>query len=219
MKNQNLFVSLWSLRWSILAMAVLVVASNILVQFVIPDMFLTWGAFTYPIAFLVTDLTNRIYGAAQARKVVFGGLIVGIVCSFIGTQIQGEFGPLVTWRIALGSATAFFVAQMTDIFIFQTIQDRSYDREWKKAPLVSSLIGSVLDTAIFFFIAFSATSLSMLAVSDDGEWALEDVPLLGFGPVLPLWVSLAVADWAVKFGIALIALIPFRLITVSMRTS
>ena len=95
----------------ILAMATIVVASNILVQFLFGQ-WLTWGAFTYPFAFLVTDVMNRMYGSRAARRVIFVGFIVGVICSLIGTQIQGEFGPLVTLRIALGSGTAFLAAQI-----------------------------------------------------------------------------------------------------------
>ena len=90
----------------VLAMAAIVVASNILVQFLFGQ-WLTWGAFTYPLAFLVTDVMNRVYGPATARKVVFAGFVTGVICSLIGTQIQGEFGPLVTLRIAMGSGIAF----------------------------------------------------------------------------------------------------------------
>ena len=99
------------LIFGIIAMAAVVVASNILVQFLMGN-WLTWGAFTYPFAFLITDLTNRLYGANQARKVVFVGFCVGVLCSFIGTQIIGEFGPLVTLRIAIGSGFAFLIAQL-----------------------------------------------------------------------------------------------------------
>ena len=98
----------------IIAMAAIVVASNILVQFLILDGLLTWGAFTYPLAFLVTDVMNRVYGPQTARKVVFAGFVTGVFCSLIGTQIQGEFGPLVTLRIALGSGIAFLTAQLLD---------------------------------------------------------------------------------------------------------
>ena len=94
----------------VLAMAAVVVASNILVQFLFGN-WLTWGAFTYPIAFLVTDVTNRVYGAGPARKVVLAGFVVGVICSLIGTQIMGEFGPLVTLRIAIASGLAFLLAQ------------------------------------------------------------------------------------------------------------
>ena len=106
----------------VLAMAAVVVASNILVQFLLGD-WLTWGAFTYPVAFLVTDVMNRVYGAPMARKVVFAGFVVGLICSFIGTQIMGEFGPLVTLRIAIGSGTAFLVAQLVDVFVFNRLRD------------------------------------------------------------------------------------------------
>ena len=187
-----------------LAMAAIVVASNILVQHLFGQ-WLTWGAFTYPIAFLVTDLMNRLYGASEARKVVFVGFVVGIICSFIGTQIMGEFGPLVTLRIAIGSATAFLVAQLVDVFVF----DKMRGGEWWRAPLASTLVGSSLDTIIFFTIAFSA-ALTTLEPSNDVTWAGEMLPLLGLGPIAPLWVSLGVADWLVKLVLALIALIPFR---------
>jgi len=190
----------------IIAMATVVVVSNILVQ-ILFGQWLTWGAFTYPIAFLVTDVMNRVYGVATARKVVFAGFLTGVACSLIGTQIMGEFGPLVTWRIAIGSGLAFLTAQLLDISVF----DRLRDGSWWQAPLVSSLIGSAVDTAMFFTIAFSSV-LTFLEPANDVSWANEMLPMLGFGPMLPLWVSLAVADWGVKLAIALIALVPFRLI-------
>ncbi len=191
----------------ILAMAAIVVASNILVQFLYGD-WLTWGAFTYPLAFLVTDVMNRVYGAAAARRVVLVGFVVGLICSLIGTQIMGEFGPLVTVRIAIGSGIAFLVAQLIDVSVFAALKGGT----WWRAPLVSTLVGSTLDTAIFFSIAFSG-ALSFIHPATDVSWASEVLPLLGNGPMAPLWVSLAVADWAVKLSIALLALIPFRLIT------
>ena len=193
------------LIYGIIAMATVVVASNILVQFLLGD-WLTWGAFTYPFAFLITDLTNRMYGAKQARKVVFVGFCVGILCSFIGTQIIGEFGPLVTLRIAIGSGCAFLVAHLIDITIF----DRLRKNKWWKAPLISTIIGSSIDTALFFTISFSI-SLSYLEPSNDVSWANETLPVLGLGPILPLWISLGFADWLVKLSLALIALLPFRL--------
>ncbi|WP_299749832.1 queuosine precursor transporter [uncultured Boseongicola sp.] len=190
----------------ILAMAVIVVASNILVQFLFGQ-WLTWGAFTYPLAFLVTDVMNRVYGARDARRVVFAGFLVGVSCSMIGTQIVGEFGPLVSWRIAFGSGLAFLTAQMLDVAIF----DRLRGGNWWRAPLVSTLFGSALDTALFFTIAFSAM-LAFIEPGNDVSWAGEVLPLLGVGPAVPLWVSLAVADWGVKLALALIALLPFRAI-------
>ena len=198
--------------WGILAMATIVVASNILVQFLLGD-WLTWGAFTYPFAFLVTDVMNRAFGVKTARRVVFAGFVVGLICSFIGTQIVGEFGPLVTTRIAIGSGTAFLVAQLTDVLIF----DRLRGTQWWRAPLTSSLIGSALDTFLFFSIAFSG-ALSFIDASVDVSWATAPMPLLGFGPLLPLWASLAVADFGVKLVLALIALVPFRLIVARLRT-
>ncbi len=190
----------------ILAMAAIVVASNILVQFLFGQ-WLTWGAFTYPLAFLVTDIMNRVYGAATARRVVFAGFLVGVACSLIGTQIMGEFGPLVTLRIALGSGIAFLTAQLLDVAIF----DRLRQGKWWQAPVFSSIIGSSVDTALFFFIAFSGALSSVLP--GDVAWANEILPILGAGPDAPLWISLAIADWGVKLALALIALVPFRLIT------
>jgi uncharacterized integral membrane protein (TIGR00697 family) len=194
----------------ILAMAAIVVASNILVQFLFGQ-WLTWGAFTYPLAFLITDVMNRVYGAPVARKVVFVGFIVGLVCSLIGTQIIGEFGPLVTLRIAIGSGIAFLTAQLLDVAIF----DRLRSGAWWRAPLASTLIGSTIDTALFFTIAFSA-SLVWIEPANDVSWATEVLPLLGVGPMAPLWVSLAVADWMVKLSLALGALVPFRIIVLRM---
>lgn len=190
----------------ILAMAAIVVASNIGVQFLFGQ-WLTWGAFTYPLAFLVNDLMNRLYGPAAARKVVWAGFATGVVCSLIGTQIIGEFGPLVTLRIALGSGIAFLTAQLLDVAIFHRLREGA----WWRAPLASTLVGSTVDTALFFSIAFSA-ALIWMEPGNDVSWAGEILPLLGFGPLVPLWVSLAVADWGVKLMLALLALVPFRLI-------
>jgi uncharacterized integral membrane protein (TIGR00697 family) len=154
---------------------------------------------------------NRIYGAQAARRVVFVGFVTGVICSLIGTQVMlqgdGYTYPAVTLRIALGSGLAFLTAQMLDVAIF----DRLRSGAWWRAPLASTLIGSSLDTAIFFTIAFSA-QLTALEPVNDVSWANEVLPLLGSGPDAPLWVSLAVADWSVKLSLALIALIPFRLI-------
>ena len=190
----------------ILAMAAVVVASNILVQFLFGQ-WLTWGAFTYPIAFLITDVMNRVYGEGPARRVVFAGFVVGVICSLIGTQIMGEFGPLVTLRIAIGSGLAFLTAQLLDISVFSALREG----KWWRAPLASTLVGSSVDTAIFFTIAFSG-ALVWIEPANDVSWAGEMLPLLGAGPVAPLWVSLAVADWMVKLSLALVALIPFRVI-------
>ncbi len=201
----------------ILAMAVIVVVSNILVQFLVGN-WLTWGAFTYPFAFLVTDIMNRVYGASAARRVVFVGFLTGVVCSLIGTQVMlegdGFSYPAVTLRIALGSGLAFLTAQLIDVSIF----DRLREGSWWRAPVVSTLIGSSIDTILFFTIAFSSW-LTTLEPANDVSWANEMLPMLGLGPSAPLWMSLAVADWGVKVGIALIALIPFRLIVARMTAS
>ena len=196
----------------VFAMANIVVASNILVQYPL-GLYLTWGALTYPLAFLVTDLTNRIAGPSTARKVVLVGFVTGILCSFIGTQIVGEFGPLVTLRIAIGSGLAFLCAQLLDISVFNRLRQGS----WWKAPLVSTLVSSTLDTAIFFTIAFSAT-LTFLEPGNDVSWATAPGALLGLGPQVPFWVSLAVGDWLVKLAMALVALVPFRLAVARLTT-
>lgn len=197
----------------VLAMAAIVVASNILVQFLLLDGLLTWGAFTYPFAFLVTDLMNRIYGPSEARRVVFVGFVTGIICSLIGSQIMlqgdGYEYAAVAFRIAVGSGIAFLVAQLVDIAIF----DRLRQGAWWRAPLASTIIGSALDTALFFTIAF-AQFVPFFSENANGEisWAWDTMPLLTVGADAPLWVSLALADWGVKLAIALIALIPFRVL-------
>lgn len=186
----------------ILAMAAIVVASNILVLHPLGN-YLTWGAVSYPFAFLVTDLTNRIQGAQAARRVVLAGFVTGIFCSLV----IGSFSPLVTLRVAMGSGVAFLAAQLLDVSIF----DRMRSGVWWKAPLVSTLISSSIDTAIFFTVAFSA-ALTFLEPANDVTWAAGPGALLGMGPTAPFWVSMAVADWLVKLAIALLALVPFRII-------
>ncbi|WP_420858015.1 queuosine precursor transporter [Marivivens marinus] len=195
----------------ILAMAAIVVASNILVQFFVGD-WLTWGAFTYPFAFLVTDVMNRVYGAASARKVVFAGFIVGLICSYIGTFVMIDLAPdfsapAVTARIAIGSGTAFLVAQLVDVFVF----DRLRSGAWWRAPLASTLIGSTLDTILFFSLAFSAGFVGILGADHNTDF-FNEVVATPFGFDATRWVGTAVVDWSVKLGIALIALIPFRII-------
>ncbi len=198
----------------VIAMATIVVASNILVQFLILDGLLTWGAFTYPLAFLVTDVMNRVYGTAAARKVVLSGLCVGIICSLIGSQIMLEFGPAVPIRVAIASASAFLIAQLLDITVFNRLRNGS----WWKAPLGSTLISSTVDTVIFFSIAFAAFFNGFSTVAAEQIiWAQDSAPFLTTGPAVPLWVSLAVADWGVKLSIALLALVPFRLIVGRMQ--
>lgn len=185
----------------VIAMAIVVVASNILVQHLLGS-WLTWGALTYPVAFLVTDIMNRVYGPQAARKVVLAGFVTGILCSVIAAGFDKT-----TLRIAIASGAAFLSAQLIDITIFNQL--RKYN--WWLPPLAATLVGSVLDTAVFFTIAFSAT-LAPVFPHDDVSWANELVPLLGHGTVLPLWISLAVADWLVKLAQAVLALIPFRII-------
>jgi queuosine precursor transporter len=191
-----------SLLPGILAMAAIVVASNILVLHPLGG-YLTWGALTYPFAFLVTDLTNRLQGARAARRVVLAGFVTGICCSLI----IGAFSPLVTFRVAVGSGLAFLVAQLLDVAVFNRLRAGN----WWRAPLVSTLVCATLDTMIFFTVAFSAL-LTWLEPSNDISWAATPGPLLGLGPQAPFWVSLAVADWLVKLLLALVALVPFRLV-------
>jgi len=194
-------------------MATIVVASNILVQFLILDGLLTWGAFTYPLAFLVTDVMNRVYGTEAARRIVFAGFVTGIICSLIGTQIllqgDGYTYAAVPLRIAIASGTAFLLAQLTDVAVFNRFRQGS----WWRAPLMSTLVGSALDTALFFTIAFSA-SITIFGPDANAaiNWAWEGVPFMNSGPIAPLWVTLGFADWLVKLSLALIALVPFRII-------
>ncbi len=201
---------------AILAMALVVVASNYLVQFPVEHVIgginladtLTWGAFTYPIAFLVTDLTNRRFGPAAARKVVIAGFTLAIVVPMLFWTLDEAF---TTPRILIASGTAFLVAQLLDVTIF----DRLRRMTWWKAPMTSSLIGSVVDTLLFFGIAFSASFAFV-----DGLFGMEDgslafpVPFLGIGeePQTLLWVSLAAGDFLVKVLVAVALLAPYRIV-------
>lgn len=197
-------------------MAAVVVASNILVQFLFGN-WLTWGAFTYPIAFLITDVMNRVYGPGPARRVVFAGFAVGVACSLIGSQIMlegdGYSYAAVPLRVAVGSGVAFLTAQLLDVSIFNMLRRR----QWWLPPLASTLVGSAVDTALFFSIAFAA-SITVFGASADAaiNWAWESVPFLGMGAVAPLWVSLAFADWLVKLSLALVALVPFRMLVTKL---
>lgn len=201
----------------VIAMAAIVMASNILVQFLLLDGLLTWGAFTYPFAFLVTDVTNRLLGPGAARRVVLAGFVTGVLCSLIGSQIElqgdGYTYAAVPLRIAVGSGIAFLSAQLLDVAVFSRLRQGS----WWRAPLASTLVGSAVDTALFFTIAFSA-SLTLFGAQADAQidWAWGAVPFLTAGPQAPLWVSLAFADWMVKLALALIALVPFRLLVAKL---
>lgn len=189
----------------VLAMAAVVTASNILVQFRLGD-WLTWGALTYPFAFLVTDVINRIAGATAARRVVVAGFAVGVLCSLAAAALDKT-----TLRIALASGTAFLAAQLLDVAIF----DRLRRGSWWRAPLVSTLVSSSLDTVIFFSLAFAA-AFAFIDPADDVAWANELVPLFGAGPMLPLWAALGTADWLVKLALAALTLVPFRLIVFNL---
>ncbi len=164
-------------------MGLIVVFSNYLVQFPVQyfdlNNILTYGAFSYPITFLITDLANRAYGKVVARKIVYIGFFIGIILTLF---ISTNYSDIISIRIAIGSATAFFISQNLDVIIFDLLRRK----KWFVAPLTSSILGSIVDTFLFFSIAFYATN----------------VP----------WVSLALGDLAVKLFIALSMLIPFRLL-------
>ena len=164
-------------------MALIVVLSNYLVQFPVHYMgfqdLLTYGAFSYPIAFLITDLSNRRYGKNTAKKIVYLGFILGVILTF---YFSTNYSDLISVRIAIGSGIAFLVAQLIDVNIF----DKLRKKIWFAAPLVSSLIGSSIDTFLFFSIAFYGTGVK--------------------------WVTLSFGDLFIKIFVALIMLIPFRLL-------
>ena len=169
-------------------MGVIVLSSNYLVQFPINyyglEEILTYGAFSYPIAFLITDLANRSYGKIAARKIVYIGFTIGVSFTFL---FSTNFADLISIRIAIGSGTAFLVAQLLDVQIFDNLRKKT----WFIAPLTSSVIGSAVDTFLFFMISFYATG----------------VP----------WVTLLLGDLAIKIIFALIMLIPFRMFLKSFK--
>ena len=171
-------------------MGAVVLASNYLVQFPVKHYglgeVLTYGAFSYPIAFLITDLVNRSYGKAVARKIVYIGFTIGITFTLF---ISTNFADLISVRIAIGSGTAFLVAQLLDVQIF----DKLRKKKWFVAPLTSSLIGSTVDTFLFFSISFYSTGIP--------------------------WVTLSLGDLAVKVFVALVMLIPFRLLLRTIKAS
>ncbi len=187
----------------VLAMCSVVALSNYLVQFPFRHFgmgeILTWGAFTYPVAFLITDLANRRFGVTAARRIVFFGFVLAVLLSVW----------LATPRIAIASGSAFLVAQLLDIAIFNRLRDR----RWWLAPLASSLIGSAADTLLFFSLAFAArfATLDSMLGREDGSLAF-GVPFFGFGLEVPLWISLAVGDYLVKILIALAMLLPYRVL-------
>ena len=163
-------------------MGLVVVISNYLVQFPIHffglSEILTYGAFSYPITFLITDLANRAYGKVVARKIVYIGFTIGILLTLF---VSTNFSDIISVRIAIGSGVAFFIAQNLDVQIFDYLRKKT----WYVAPLMSSILGSITDTFLFFSIAFYATGIP--------------------------WVTLAFGDLAVKLFIALTMLVPFRL--------
>ncbi|MCX7302878.1 MAG: queuosine precursor transporter [Hyphomicrobiales bacterium] len=203
------------------AMALVVVASNVLVQFPVDGQIgglaladlLTWGAFTYPFSFLVTDLANRRYGPSVARRIVFVGFMLAVACSIVIPPLLFQHG-LIEFetaadrlvRIAMASGAAFLTAQLLDVTVFNWLRKRS----WWRAPVFGSLTGSLLDTAVFFSVAFSA---AFAFVGPGDAFAQENAPLLGLLPVeAARWISWAIGDLSVKLLIAVFALIPYRLI-------
>ena len=171
-------------------MGLVVLSSNYLVQFPIKyyglEEILTYGAFTYPIAFLITDLTNRSYGKIVARKIVYIGFAIGVSFTLL---FSTNFTDLISVRIAIGSGTAFLVAQLIDVQIFDKLRKKS----WFVAPLTSSFIGSTVDTFLFFSISFYGTGIP--------------------------WITLSLGDLMVKIFVALIMLIPFRLLLGTLKTA
>ena len=166
-----------------LVMGVIVLASNYLVQFPVQyyglSEILTYGAFTYPMAFLITDLANRSFGKHIAKKVVYFGFFIGILFTIF---FSTNFSDLISIRIAIGSGTAFIISQRLDVYVF----DKLRNKYWFIPPLVSSINGSVIDTFLFFSIAFYATGIP--------------------------WFTLALGDLAVKLFVTLLMLIPFRIL-------
>ncbi|KRA44639.1 queuosine precursor transporter [Devosia sp. Root635] len=205
---------------AVAAMVVVVAASNILVLYPLQAQLgsvnladlLTWGAFTFPFAFLITDLTNRYDGPRNARRVVLVGFLVGLGLSFylsynpLPWNAGGD--PATTPRIAVASATAFLVGQLLDIAVFSRLRA---SRAWFLPPLAGSLFGSMIDTTIFFTVAFAPAlvAVDMLFGMADGSLGFP-APWLGIGPDVPLWTSLATGDFMVKFLAALLLLAPYR---------
>ena len=194
-----------SLWLPISAMALTVLVSNILVQFLLGD-WLTWAALTYPIAFIITALTNQFWNSTAAGMVVFYGFITGIVCSLVASQITDANGiPYTTLRIAIASLTAFVVAQIVDIYAFNKL--RSLD--WWRAPFIASFIAALVDTMLFFTIAFSSYFVFLTPSAPPAIFGAP-TPIFGLFASAPLWVSLAIADFCVKVVIIFLALQPFR---------
>jgi uncharacterized PurR-regulated membrane protein YhhQ (DUF165 family) len=186
------------------AMTLVVLSSNILVQHPVQHLglgdYLTWGAFSYPFSFLVTDLSNRRFGPQGARRVVYAGFVLAVLLSVV----------LATPRIAIASGAAFLLAQLLDIGIFTRLRDRA----WWLPPFASSVVSSALDTAIFFSVAFYCGLVPGLGgtISD----ILGDAGIADSCVALP-WVSLAVADYLVKLAIAALALAPYGALLRVMR--
>lgn len=179
--NTSSNIPLLKLWRPILAMLLIIVSSNYLVQFPIND-WLTWGAFIFPVAFLITDLTNRAVGVSAARRVAWTGFAIAVLVSL----------AVAPWRIAVASGVAFILGQLLDIVAFNRLRAMS----WWKAPLIGSAVASIVDTGMFFFLAFAGTGMdwTLLAVGDLGvKWLMAAVLLAPYRIMLPrlqLWVPL-----------------------------
>ncbi|EJF74669.1 VUT family protein [Bartonella alsatica] len=196
------------IAFSIFAMCLVVIASNILVQYPVYwfglNELLTYGAFTYPFAFLINDLTNRFYGPAAARRVVYAGFFAGVFVSWI----------LVTPRLAIASSLAFLFGQLLDIVIFTPLRRKT----WWKAPLAAAFVGSALDTVLFFALAFSSSFAFIDQMTGYADSSLVRSFIWG-GIGIPVWFSLAFGDFAVKIIMSLFMLIPYGTILRAVRLS
>ena len=201
-------------RWraivaGIAAMALVVTISNVLVQYPLPgqigpvklaDLY-TWAAFTYPLSFLVTDLVNRFFGPGAARKVVYAGFALAVALSMY----------FANFRIAVASGSAFLVAQLLDVYVFDRLRRAE---SWWKPPLASSILGSLVDTLVFFSLAFAAI---FVFIGPNDDFAIASAPLLGFLPVeVPRWASWALGDLMVKLLMATVLLAPYGMLRAAL---
>ncbi|WP_074381557.1 queuosine precursor transporter [Bartonella doshiae] len=185
--------------FSVFTMCLAVTASNILVQYPVYlfglNELLTYGAFTYPFAFLINDLTNRFYGPAAARRVVYAGFVAGVFVSWI----------LATPRLAIASSSAFLFGQLIDIFVFTPLRRKT----WWKAPLAAALVGSALDTILFFALAFSSTFAFIDQMTGYTDSSIVESTVF-LGVEVSVWLSLAFGDFFVKIIMSLFMLVPYR---------
>ncbi|MET3589141.1 uncharacterized PurR-regulated membrane protein YhhQ (DUF165 family) [Bartonella silvatica] len=194
------------IAFSILTMCLTVTASNILVQYPVYwfdlDELLTYGAFTYPFAFLINDLTNRFYGPSAARRVVYAGFFAGVLVSWV----------LATPRLAIASSLAFLFGQLLDIVVFTPLRRKI----WWQAPLAAALVGSALDTVLFFALAFSSFFAVIDKMTGYADSSLTEGAIL-FGIDAPVWLFLAFGDFSVKIFMSLLMLIPYGTILSALK--